>query len=133
MSVLEEIRGYVQQKADETVRIARDIWEYAELSYTETKSAKELEDALEAEGFTVTTGIAEIPTAFLAEFKTGSGKPVVGFLGEYDALDGLSQKAGQPEAGYASEQALPPHVPGRCGLHLFYDRRCFRRGIRSGL
>ena len=45
MSVLEEIGGYVQQKADETVRIAKDIWEYAELSYTETKSAKELEDA----------------------------------------------------------------------------------------
>ncbi|MBQ3411627.1 MAG: amidohydrolase [Oscillospiraceae bacterium] len=124
MSVLEEIRGYVQQKADETVRIARDIWEYAELSYTETKSAKELEDALEAEGFTVTTGIAEIPTAFLAEFKTGSGKPVVGFLGEYDALDGLSQKAGQPE-----REAI---IPGGCGHgcgHNLLGAGCFAAAV----
>ena len=41
MSALEEIRGYVKDKAEETIRIARNIWGYAELSYEETKSAAE--------------------------------------------------------------------------------------------
>jgi len=124
MSILEEIRGYVAEKADETVRIAKNIWEYAELSYTETKSAAELEEALEAEGFRIETGLAGIPTAFLAEFRSGSGKPVVGFLGEYDALDGLSQVAGQP-----SREAV---VQGGCGHgcgHNLLGSGCFAAAV----
>ncbi|MBR5045154.1 MAG: amidohydrolase [Oscillospiraceae bacterium] len=124
MSALEEIRRYVEDISDETVKIARNIWEYAELSYTETKSAKELEDALEKEGFRIEKGIADIPTAFLAEYRVGTGRPVMGFLGEYDALDGLSQKAGQP-----SREAV---TPGGCGHgcgHNLLGAGCFAAAV----
>ena len=114
MSTLDEIKSYVERNADETVRIAKKIWEYAELSYTEVRSAAELENALEAEGFSVEKGIAGIPTAFLASYTEGSGKPVVGVLGEYDALDGLSQVAGRPER----EEIVPGGCGHGCGHNL---------------
>ena len=106
------------------MNIARDIWEYAELSYTEIRSAKELEDALEEEGFRITTGIADIPTAFMAEYKVGTGVPVMGFLGEYDALDGLSQAAGKPV-----REAV---VQGGCGHgcgHNLLGAGCFAAAV----
>ena len=124
MSALEEIRGYVKDKAEETVRIARNIWEYAELSYEETRSAAELENAFEAEGFKVEKGIAGIPTAFIAEYTVGSGKPVVGFLGEYDALDGLSQVAGQP----SREEVVPGGCGHGCG-HNLLGTGCFAAAV----
>ena len=93
MTQLEKIKALVAKNADTTERLAREIWEYAEISYEEFKSAAALIEALKAEGFTIQEGIADIPTAFTATYKVGSGKPVVGFLAEYDALSGLSQKA----------------------------------------
>ena len=66
------------------------IWSYEEIAFQETKSAKDLADYARANGFTVKEGIGEIPTAFTAEY--GSGKPVIGILGEFDALPGLSQQ-----------------------------------------
>jgi len=66
------------------------IWEYAELGYVEFKSAKLLADELESHGFKVERGVAGIPTAFVGIW--GKGKPVIGVMGEYDALPGLSQK-----------------------------------------
>ena len=92
--MIQTIKDLVSAKADTTVALAREIWGYAELSYEETKSAAALIAALKQEGFTIEEGIADIPTAFTATFTSGSGKPVVGFLAEYDALSGLSQKAG---------------------------------------
>ena len=71
------------------------IWDYAELKFNEKNSAEELAGLLEQEGFEVTRGIAGMETAFTA--KWGTGKPVIGFLGEYDALSGLSQEAGVTE------------------------------------
>ena len=124
MSALEEIRGYVKDKAEETIRIARDIWGYAELSYEETKSAAELENAFEAEGFKVEKGIAGIPTAFIAEYTVGNGRPVVGFLGEYDALDGLSQVAGQP----SREEVVPGGCGHGCG-HNLLGTGCFAAAV----
>lgn len=97
MTQMEEIKKYVAQKAEVTRKLAKEIWEYAELSYNETRSAAAMIKALEDEGFTVETGIADIPTAFKATFTCGTGKPVMGFLAEYDALDGLSQEASSPE------------------------------------
>lgn len=94
--MIQTIKDLVSAKADTTVALAREIWGYAELSYEETKSAAALIAALKQEGFTIEEGIADIPTAFTATFTAGSGKPVVGFLAEYDALSGLSQKAGCP-------------------------------------
>ena len=94
--MIQTIKDLVSAKADTTVALAREIWGYAELSYEETKSAAALVTALKQEGFTIEEGIADIPTAFTATYQCGSGKPVVGFLAEYDALSGLSQKAGRP-------------------------------------
>jgi aminobenzoyl-glutamate utilization protein B len=70
--------------------LSNEIWGYAELGYKESRSAKTLEDALEEGGFEIKRGVAEIPTAFTATYSNGPG-PVIGILGEYDALPGLSQ------------------------------------------
>ena len=82
----------IEDKKEQYIQAADHIWEYAETSFQEYRSSKELADILEKEGFTVEKGIAGIPTAFRGTY--GSGSPVIGILGEYDALAGLSQKGG---------------------------------------
>ncbi len=91
--------------------IALQIWQWAEMGYQETKSSALLQKTLQDEGFNIRTGVAGIPTAFVAEY--GSGSPVIGILGEYDALPGLSQQAvpRKESAGGAAGHA--------CGHHLF--------------
>lgn len=69
--------------------VSRKVWEFAELGYKEQKSAALLKSELRAAGFTLLENVAGIPTAFTATW--GSGKPVIGIMGEYDALPGLSQ------------------------------------------
>src|SRR5258708_15641458 len=69
--------------------VSRKIWEFAELGYKENKSAELLKSELRAAGFTIADNVAGIPTAFTATW--GQGKPVIGVMGEYDALPGLSQ------------------------------------------
>lgn len=82
----------IDAKAEVITQVADAIWEYAELSLQEEKSAALYCKTLEDEGFQVERGICNIPTAFSASF--GSGRPVIGILAEYDALSGLSQKGG---------------------------------------
>lgn len=101
----------IQKKQAEYSSMAMDIWGFAEVGYQEVKSSELLQNALKKEGFSVTAGIAEIPTAFVASF--GSGKPVIGILGEFDALPGLSQTA-NPEK--ESAKGIAGHA---CGHHLF--------------
>ena len=114
MTNLEKIREIISRKQETAVTIAQNVWEYAELSYNETKSAKSFTDALKEEGFTVEEGIADIPTAFKASFKIGTGKPVIGLLAEYDALEGLSQKA-----ACTQKEAIIPQGNGHgCGHNL---------------
>jgi len=91
--------------------IAHAIWGFAEMGYQEKQSSALLQKTLKEEGFTITTGIAGIPTAFVAEY--GSGSPIIGILGEYDALPGLSQLA-IPEKESAGGKA-----GHGCGHHLF--------------
>jgi aminobenzoyl-glutamate utilization protein B len=69
--------------------VARQIWQFAEVGYQEVKSSALLQSELTAAGFTVKRGVAGEPTAFVAEF--GSGTPVIALLAEFDALPGLSQ------------------------------------------
>lgn len=69
------------------------IWDYAELKFEERRSAAAMVSILKEQGFQTEQGLAGMDTAFLA--KAGSGRPVIGFLAEYDALSGLSQKAGE--------------------------------------
>lgn len=91
--------------------IALKIWEYAELGYQEYQSASLLQQTLEKEGFRIESGVADIPTAFVASY--GSGKPIISILGEYDALPGLSQDA-LPE-----KKSLGAAAGHACGHHLF--------------
>ena len=81
---------WVEKNGDRLTEISDAIWGYAELGYVEFRSAELLASELEKHGFEVERGVAGIPTAFVATW--GSGKPVVGVMGEYDALPGLSQK-----------------------------------------
>jgi aminobenzoyl-glutamate utilization protein B len=74
--------------------ISDAIWNHAELGMQEFKSSAILIKTLEEEGFKVEKGVAGMPTCFVATW--GSGKPVIGVLGEFDALPGLSQKALSP-------------------------------------
>lgn len=71
--------------------IALQIWNFAEVGYKEQKSSALLQQTLQANGFTVQAGVADIPTSFVASY--GSGQPVIAILAEYDALPGLSQEA----------------------------------------
>ena len=75
-------------------KISDAIWSYAELGMQEFNSSKLLADTLEQAGFTVERGAAGMPTCFVATY--GSGKPVIGILGEFDALPMLSQKGRVP-------------------------------------
>jgi aminobenzoyl-glutamate utilization protein B len=102
----------VEKHQKELTDLSDQVWGFAEIAMKENKSAKVLADYAEAQGFRVTRGVAAIPTAFVAEY--GSGKPIIGVLGEFDALPGLSQKA-QP-----TKEALLTGAPGHgCGHNMF--------------
>ncbi len=102
----------VEKHQQELIRLSDQVWGFAETAMKENKSAKVLADYAEAQGFRVTRGVAQIPTAFIAEY--GSGKPIIGILGEFDALPGLSQKA------QATKEALLTGAPGHgCGHNMF--------------
>lgn len=81
----------INRKFKELTAVSDKIWSYEEIAFQEDQSSRELSQYAEQQGFRVTRGVGEIPTAFTAEY--GSGKPVIGILGEFDALPGLSQKA----------------------------------------
>jgi aminobenzoyl-glutamate utilization protein B len=81
---------WLDENASRFTKISDDIWETPELAYKEFVASKLQADFLEAEGFSITWDIAGMNTAFIAEW--GEDKPVLGFIGEYDALPGLSQK-----------------------------------------
>jgi aminobenzoyl-glutamate utilization protein B len=102
----------IDRSVPEMTALSDEIWRYAETALKETRSSKALADWAESKGFRVTRGVANLPTAFVAEF--GSGKPVIGIMGEFDALPGISQKA-QP-----TKEALDAGAPGHgCGHNLF--------------
>jgi aminobenzoyl-glutamate utilization protein B len=108
----EALIAALDARRDAYASIAQRIWEFAEVGYQETRSSALLQDQLRSAGFNVTAGVAEIPTAFVATF--GSGKPVIGIVGEFDALPGLSQAA-VPE-----RKAIVEGGAGHgCGHHLF--------------
>ena len=81
----------VDSMAELYIEIANKIWENPELSLKEHKAAALYCDTLRKNGFAVTEKLCGIDTAFCGSF--GSGRPVIGILGEYDALSGLSQQA----------------------------------------
>jgi len=102
----------IDAKRESYATIAKQIWGFAEVGYQEAKSSALLQQQLRAAGFQLKSGVADIPTAFVATF--GSGKPVIGIVGEFDALPGLSQEA-QTAARHAIEENAPGHG---CGHNL---------------
>ncbi|MCK4435555.1 amidohydrolase, partial [Candidatus Bathyarchaeota archaeon] len=83
------INWIVNNKA-RVIEVSDKVWGLAELGLVEFKSSKLIGDELEKHGFRVKREIAGMPTAFIASW--GEGAPVIGIMGEYDALPGLSQK-----------------------------------------
>ena len=83
-SLIEKYQSLIISAAD-------SIWEYAETAFQEHRSSSLLKSILEDQGFSVSTPSEKLPTAFTARW--GYGRPILGFLGEYDALPGLSQEA----------------------------------------
>jgi aminobenzoyl-glutamate utilization protein B len=103
---------YLDQTRARWEGLSRQIWQLAETALNEEKSAALIEDLLQKEGFTVQRSVAGMPTAFVAT--AGSGSPVIGIMAEYDALPGLSQKAGEPRQD-PEKQGAPGHG---CGHNL---------------
>lgn len=102
----------IDNKYQDLTALSDKIWSYEEIAFQETKSAAALAAFAEANGFSVRRGVAEIPTAFVAEY--GSGSPIIGILGEFDALPGLSQKT------VPTKEPLNPGSAGHgCGHNLF--------------
>jgi len=93
-------------------KVALQIWDIAEVGYQEYQSSSLLKKSLAKEGFSIEDNVANIPTAFIAEY--GEGSPVIGILGEFDALPGLAQTASPYKEKYKDN--IAGHA---CGHHLF--------------
>lgn len=108
--IKQEAELRVEAKAEEFSRIADAVWSYAELGFQETLSSKLLADTLSRHGFSIERNVAGIPTAFVASY--GKGRPVIGVSCEFDALPGLSQKA-----GVTKKEPLIEGAPGHGDSH----------------
>ena len=102
----------IDRQSAEMTGLSDQIWAFAETALRETRSAALLADHAEAQGFEVERGVAAMPTAFIASY--GKGRPIIGIMGEYDALPGISQKA------QTSKEAFEKGAAGHgCGHNLF--------------
>ena len=111
-SAEQEVLAAIDRQADNYFTVAKQIWDVAEVGYQEEESSRLLQELLRGEGFTVEAGVADIPTAFTATF--GTEGPVIGVLGEFDALPGITQTAS------ASREERTDVAAGHaCGHHLF--------------
>jgi aminobenzoyl-glutamate utilization protein B len=107
-----DVASFIDVREEQLADIAMEIWDLAELGYLEKESSALLAGDLEAHGFAVEWGVAGMPTAFVASY--GSGEPVIGIMGEFDALPGINQDrvpVRQPIEGKIAGHA--------CGHHLF--------------
>lgn len=103
----------IDEKAEILDALSDYLWDHAETAFTEFQSASYMIDVLRQEGFEIEEKLTGIPTAFSGRF--GHGKPVVGVLGEFDALSGLSQ-----EPCALEKKAIPGKTCGQgCGHNLF--------------
>ncbi|WP_030968282.1 amidohydrolase [Streptomyces sp. NRRL S-1824] len=111
--------GWIDGNGGRVTGLNAEIWDHAELSLREWNSSLAEAGFLEKAGFDVEFGTAGFPTAFTATFRHGSGGPVLGFSGEYDALPGLSQNKGvghHDPREYIHDPFAPGYGPGHgCG------------------
>lgn len=102
----------IENHASDLTDLSDAIWEYAEIAFKESQSSAALASFAEKHGFDVKKGVGEIPTALVAEY--GSGRPIIGIMGEFDALPGLSQET------VAHKNPIIEGEPGHgCGHNLF--------------
>ncbi len=112
MAVQEKIQHYLDMEDEKLAYLAKEIWDHPEIGLQETFAANLLADELAQAGFTIERGVGQMPTAFVASW--GEGKPIIGLLGEYDALPGLSQQMA------TTIEPVQPGGPGHgCGHNLF--------------
>lgn len=107
-----DILTSIEPSYDRTASVARQLWEWAEVGYQEERSSGLLQSELSEAEFDIETGIAGIPTAFMAEW--GEGGPVIAILAEFDALPGINQDAMSTRAPISGKGA--GHA---CGHNLF--------------
>lgn len=100
---------YIDKRNDELVDLALKIWANPELGFKEYKACEWISEYLKKEGFDVEVGKYGVPTSIRASW--GEGKPVIGLLGEYDALPGMSQKT------TTSKEAIVEGEPGQACQH----------------
>ncbi len=107
-----QVWDLIDRNSPAFIALADRVWETPETCYMETASAAAHREMLETQGFRITENVADIPTALIGE--AGEGGPVIAILGEYDALAGLSQKAGA-----VSHDPITPNANGHgCGHNL---------------
>ena len=107
-----EIGALVQDRKQAYTAMSDRIWGFAEPRFQEYDSSRLQQEYLKARGFSIRADLAGEETAFIAEY--GSGKPVLAFLGEFDALSSLEQEADSTE-----RRPVPSKTNGHgCGHHL---------------
>ena len=112
MTSAEKIRGLIDRNAPVFEDMSDHIWDFAEFRFQEFNSSKIQREFLKKEGFTITEKIAKMDTAFMAEW--GEGEPLIGILGEFDALPDLSQ-----ECDVLEKKPIEGHKYGHgCGHQL---------------
>ncbi len=112
MQIQRAILEYLEHQDEKLTYLAGQIWERPEIALEERFACTLLADELEAAGFSIERGVGQLPTAFVATW--GSGTPIIGILGEYDALPGLSQRLA------ADHNPVVRGGPGHgCGHNLF--------------
>ncbi len=102
----------VEAQEDRIERVAQQLWDWAELGYLEERTSGLMTQELASEGFSIETGVADIPTAFVAEW--GEGGPIIAILAEMDALPGINQSAEPTRDPVAGK-----HAGHACGHNLF--------------
>lgn len=110
------ILDFVDARYEDTAKLARSIWEFAEVGYQETRSSTLLQETLGAAGFSIEAGVAGIPTAFVASYDNGGAEkgPVIAILAEFDALPGINQDA------FPTRLLIEGKTAGHaCGHNLF--------------
>ena len=111
MSLEETALAYLNENEDKLEKIAKAIWDKPELGFEELYAAQRHSEELEGAGFSIEAGVGQMPSAFVASW--GAGRPIIGILGEYDALPGISQKVS------ATKEPVEAGGPGHgCGHNL---------------
>lgn len=131
---MRELICWLNRQRAEYCRMSDRIWELAELQYREEQSAQIQMEYLARRGFRIMKNLAGIPTAFTAEW--GAGKPIIAILGEYDALDGMSQEAGAdhycPVAGLTSGHGCGHNLLGTAGVAAVDGVKAFLESSGTG-